>query len=146
MTHSNELHVQLELMGARELEITSFSDNRGHLGVLADLDNLPFETKRLFFLKNVPAGQFRGKHAHKKCRQIVVPLSGDCFLTAERNGVSVSLQSANLSSALLFPAFTWVELSNFTDDCVLLVLADMEYDESDYITNYEDFVSKGSHD
>ncbi|WP_217895707.1 WxcM-like domain-containing protein, partial [Salmonella enterica] len=31
------------------------------------------------------------------------------------------------------------EMSNFTSDCVLMVLADQEYNESDYIRDYEQF-------
>ncbi|MER1676608.1 WxcM-like domain-containing protein, partial [Enterobacter cloacae] len=34
----------------------------------------------------------------------------------------------------------WHEMYNFSDDCILMVLADDIYDESDYIRNYEDFI------
>jgi dTDP-4-dehydrorhamnose 3,5-epimerase-like enzyme len=140
---SDDVLVQLNLMGIKEIEIHSFIDNRGFLGVLSGISNIPFEAKRLFFLKNVPPGQVRGQHAHKNCRQLVVPLSGDCLLKAERGGMAVSLHTSEALSGLLFPAFTWLEISNFTSDCVLLVLADMEYDEADYLLDYEDFRNKG---
>ena len=143
MILSDDTRVQLNLMGIKEIEIQSFVDNRGYLGVLSGISNIPFEVQRLFFLKNVPPGQVRGQHAHKQCRQLVVPLSGDCLLMAERGGRTVSLHTREAPSGLVFPAFTWLEISNFTSDCVLLVLADMEYDEADYLSDYEDFKNKG---
>lgn len=141
---SDDLRVQLNLMGIKEIEIQSFMDNRGYLGVVSGISNIPFEVKRLFFLRNIPSGQVRGKHAHKQCRQLVVPLSGDCLLKVERGGRAVSLNTSEARSGLLFPAFTWLEILNFTSDCVLIVLADMEYDEADYLSDYDDFKTKGS--
>jgi hypothetical protein len=34
----------------------------------------------------------------------------------------------------------WRELYDFSDDCVLMVLADQLYDPTDYITNYDEFL------
>jgi hypothetical protein len=34
----------------------------------------------------------------------------------------------------------WREMFDFSDDCVLMVLASDYYDESDYIRNYEEFL------
>jgi dTDP-4-dehydrorhamnose 3,5-epimerase-like enzyme len=144
MTLSDGVRVQLNQMGIKEIEIQSFVDHRGYLGVLSGISKIPFEAKRLFFLRNVPPGQVRGQHAHKQCRQLVVPLSGDSLLKVERDRKTVSLHTSEALSGLLFPAFTWLEISNFTSDCVLLVLADMEYDEADYLSDYEDFKTKGS--
>ncbi len=35
----------------------------------------------------------------------------------------------------------WREISNFSSGAVCLVLASMEYDEADYIRDYDDFLS-----
>jgi dTDP-4-dehydrorhamnose 3,5-epimerase len=35
----------------------------------------------------------------------------------------------------------WHTMSNFSPDCVILVLADAHYDESDYIRDYDVFRS-----
>ena len=34
----------------------------------------------------------------------------------------------------------WHEMYDYSSDCVLMVLADDFYDESDYIRNYADFI------
>ncbi|MNP03590.1 TDP-4-oxo-6-deoxy-alpha-D-glucose-3,4-oxoisomerase [compost metagenome] len=44
------------------------------------------------------------------------------------------------TKGLLIESFMWREMHDFSDDCVLMVLADQLYDESDYIRKYEDFL------
>ncbi|QED23367.1 Putative cupin like domain protein [Candidatus Deianiraea vastatrix] len=34
----------------------------------------------------------------------------------------------------------WREMFNFSQDCVLMVLASDYYDESEYVRNYEEFL------
>ena len=34
----------------------------------------------------------------------------------------------------------WREMYDFSEDCVLMVLANNFYDENDYIRNYDDFL------
>ncbi|MCW2483329.1 FdtA/QdtA family cupin domain-containing protein, partial [Candidatus Symbiopectobacterium sp. NZEC135] len=46
----------------------------------------------------------------------------------------------NPAQGLLIESFIWREMYEFTEDCVLMVLADQIYDESDYIRNYEVFL------
>jgi hypothetical protein len=44
------------------------------------------------------------------------------------------------SQGLVIDVMQWHEMSNFSEDCVLLVLASDTYDESDYIRNYDVFL------
>lgn len=39
-------------------------------------------------------------------------------------------------------AMIWGTMHDFSSDCVLMVLADDYYDESDYITDYENFLKE----
>jgi hypothetical protein len=41
---------------------------------------------------------------------------------------------------LLLPPLVWHEMSDFTEDCVLMVLAEQPYDEDDYIRDYSQFL------
>ena len=45
----------------------------------------------------------------------------------------------NPAQGLLVSSLIWREMSDFSDDCVLKVLASNEYDESDYIRDYDTF-------
>jgi hypothetical protein len=43
---------------------------------------------------------------------------------------------ATPDKGLLIDAMQWHEMYDFSEDCVLMVLADQLYDESDYIRDY----------
>jgi hypothetical protein len=51
--------------------------------------------------------------------------------------VSVALD--NPAQGLLIGPTIWREMSDFSPDCVLMVLADAPYDEADYIRDYGEF-------
>jgi len=44
------------------------------------------------------------------------------------------------AQGLLIESCIWREMSDFSEDCVLMVLADSFYDESDYIRDYDEFL------
>jgi hypothetical protein len=44
------------------------------------------------------------------------------------------------AQGLLIESFMWREMHDFSDNCVLMVLADQLYDESDYIREYNEFL------
>ena len=46
------------------------------------------------------------------------------------------------SKGLLIEPGVWREMHDFSDDCVLLVLADARYDEAEYIRSYETFLAE----
>ena len=41
---------------------------------------------------------------------------------------------------LVIEDMVWREIHDFSEDCVLLVLASEHYDESDYIRDYDEFL------
>ncbi|MDB4488461.1 FdtA/QdtA family cupin domain-containing protein, partial [bacterium] len=82
----------------------------------------------------------RGFHAHKKLQQIAVAVTGSCEMILDdgKEKESVCLDSST-KGLYIGPGF-WRVMRNFTPDCVLLVLADRHYDESEYIRNYDEFL------
>ncbi|SSQ43844.1 WxcM-like, C-terminal [Acinetobacter baumannii] len=44
------------------------------------------------------------------------------------------------NKGLLIPPMVWHEMHDFSNDCILLVIANDYYDESDYIRDYENFL------
>lgn len=106
----------------------------GSLGVIDFADSrLPFVPKRLFYIFGVGEGIIRGKHAHKKCKQFFIQLSGSSRLTyINKSGKGVySLGSP--SEGFLAEELTWCEISDFSEGSVLMVLASDSYSADDYI-------------
>ncbi|MGY0217721.1 sugar 3,4-ketoisomerase [Endozoicomonadaceae bacterium StTr2] len=115
------------------------ADDRGGLVALEELKNIPFEVKRVYYIYDTPAGIRRGFHAHKELQQVAVCVKGACsFLLEDSNG-SCTVRLGSPNKGLLIDKMVWHEMYDFTDDCVLMVLASELYDESDYIRSYQDF-------
>lgn len=53
----------------------------------------------------------------------------------------ISLLLDDPTQGLLIESCIWREMYDFSEDCVLMVLANHLYDESDYIRNYDVFLN-----
>ncbi len=120
------------------IDIPIISDPRGNLAVLEN-SNLPFDIKRVYYLFDVPFGSERGGHAHKNLLQLVVPLSGSFELVLKDETEEKSILLNNPTKGVLIPTMTWREIQNFSAGAVCLVLASEEFDELDYIRNWDEF-------
>jgi hypothetical protein len=104
--------------------------------------NITFETKRVYYLYDVPNRADRGGHAHKALYQLIVAISGsfDLELFDGFNTVKYTLNQPD--QGLLVVPGIWRNLNNFSGGSICLVLASDEYDEKDYIRNIEEFKSQ----
>lgn len=128
------------MMNVELISLPKIKNKRGNLGVVEN-DTIPFPIKRVFYLFDVPAGARRGGHAHKNLWQFLIPLSGS-FDVVLKDGKSIQKVTLNRpDTGLLIKNNIWSELENFTSGAVCLVLASAEYDESDYIRLYKDYIS-----
>lgn len=120
------------------IEIPKIQDRRGNLSVIEG-HTIPFASKRVYYLYDVPSGSKRGGHAHKKQQEFLIALSGsfDVVLKDGKSSQTVTLNRPNLG--LLIVEGIWRELQNFSSGAVCLVLASDEFDEEDYIREYKNF-------
>jgi UDP-2-acetamido-3-amino-2,3-dideoxy-glucuronate N-acetyltransferase len=121
------------------LSIGSSPDDRGLLEFAEYPKHLPFEPKRVFVISQVPSHAVRGQHAHATTSQLLMCVSGSMTarFTSESNENAFDLNRA--SGWLLVPPMNFGELSNFSSDCVLVVLASERYDPDEYISDFEEF-------
>jgi acetyltransferase-like isoleucine patch superfamily enzyme len=119
--------------------LTQATDMRGSLAAIEFASQCPFTPKRLFFVYGVPSTQVRGEHAHFQCHQFLIAVAGFVSVSVDdgKDRDSIILDSPNLG--LYIPPLTWGSQYRFSHDAVLAVLASHEYDESDYIRDYESF-------
>ena len=96
-------------------------------------EDFPFIPKRIFTIKPSKTASARGNHAHKECQQFILLTCGSCKLEviSNENRSEYLLESGKFG--IYVPPLNWVSLSNFSDDCCILVLASLEYDPKDYI-------------
>jgi dTDP-4-dehydrorhamnose 3,5-epimerase-like enzyme len=118
-----------------------FDDERGSLRVLESGRDLPFTPKRLFWLTNVPKGESRGFHAHRTGHQMLFCIAGSILLTLRSSHGSEAVLLSGGGPGIWMKNMTWGEQQFLAENSVLLVLASNEFDEYDYIRNFEDYVS-----
>ena len=115
-------------------------DARGQLSVAELGGALPFVVRRVYWIHGTKPGVSRGFHAHKQLHQLCVCVAGSvriCLFDGRREE-SVVLDSS--TKGLLIGPGLWREMHDFSPDCVLMVFADAEYDEADYIRDRDQFI------
>jgi dTDP-4-dehydrorhamnose 3,5-epimerase-like enzyme len=114
-------------------------DERGSLVALESCRNVPFEIARVYYLFGTRGSVVRGLHAHRRLQQLVVAVSGSCTMLLDDGFSRCRLKLDDPAKGLTLPRMVWHEMSDFSDGCVLLALAEAPYDESDYIRDYGEF-------
>ena len=124
----------------RIVELGRHHGATGNLTVVENGKIERFDTKRVFFIYDIPAGVSRGGHSHKTLRELIVAASGsfEVYVNDGKNEKSFTLN--NPSKALLLPAGMWEELRNFSSGAVALVLASIPYRPTDYIRDFQEFI------
>ncbi len=120
--------------------VFNFCDHRGNLDIAELQFPGKFETKRIYYISNVPKSQIRGAHGHKKLKQIFFALAGKFELRVTDGSFFQTVELKAHESGYFLPAGYWRVLSQFSDDAVCLVLASDHYDEDDYIFSYDEFL------
>jgi dTDP-4-amino-4,6-dideoxygalactose transaminase len=122
------------------IELQTIPMPNGILGVAEVSKHIGFPVHRAYYIRDVPAGASRGAHGHKALRQCFLCLRGSVRLSITKAGRTETVELTRPSHAAVVQAGCWRDLSDFSDDSVIIVLASDEYDEGDYIRSYEDFV------
>ena len=123
-----------------KFNLNTFGNNEiGNLVPLECNTNIPFEVKRIFYIYNVPFESNRGAHAYHNTEQVLICVSGNlkikCF-----DGINENTYELNSPSEAIYIApKVWRTTFEHSSDAVLLVLSSLEYDENDYIRDYDEF-------
>jgi hypothetical protein len=123
----------------RVIDLLKFEDPRGNLSVIESLQHVPFEINRTYLIFDVPGGQERGGHAYFRQEEFIVSLSGS-FDVHTDDGETKETFSLNRSYyGLLVPKMVWRSMSNFSTNALCLILSSTEFDETDYLRDYNVF-------
>lgn len=125
----------------RLVPIPVIRDARGAIAVLQDGPSLPFGVKRVYFLFDLQSGSDRGEHAHRRLEQMIIAVSGSVVVRVTDGTKSYDFSLSSPHQGLYLPPGLWRSLSKFSGGTVILVLASLVYDESDYIRNWEEFLA-----
>ena len=124
----------------RVIEFPKICDPRGNLSFIESARHVPFSIKRVFYIYDVPGGETRGGHAHRECSIVLMAVAGsfDVRLTDGKEEMTVRLNRAN--KGVLIPPGVWDTMHDFTTGTVVVAICSREYEEEDYIRDYDEFI------
>ena len=124
----------------KNLKFDLKGDNRGSLIALEQLKEIPFDIKRIYYIFDTKHDIARGFHAHKNLEQVLICVNGSCKIKLD-DGKNQQIVELNYpDQGLYIGSNIWREMFDFSQGCVLLVVASEYYDEKEYVKNYSEFI------
>lgn len=131
---------------AKIIELPIFTDPRGNLSFVEQLNHIPFEIKRTYWIYDVPGGEARGGHAFRENQEFIIALSG-AFDVIVDDGQQKKTFTLNRSYyGLYIPTGLWREIENFSTNSFALEFGSEHYSKEDYIRKYDDFLKMKRYD
>ena len=122
------------------IKLNKISDRKGNITPIENNKDIPFGIKRVFYIYDIPGGESRGAHAHKECHQFLVAASGSFEVSLNDGRVERIVQLNRPFIGLHIPPGIWASEINFSSGSICLVMASHEYNENDYLRNYQDYL------
>jgi UDP-2-acetamido-3-amino-2,3-dideoxy-glucuronate N-acetyltransferase len=130
----------ITVRGVRLIELQEILADNGRLIVAETPASLPFTATRIFTLMNIPKDEARGTHAHRRCEQFLICMSGSVTAVIDDGTRRQELILDRPTLGLYMPALTWGTQYRYSSDAVLVVLASDPYEAYDYIEDYAEFL------
>lgn len=123
----------------RLVQLPKIPDDRGNLSFFENNNQIPFAMQRVYWIYDVPGGEFRGGHAYKDLQEMIIALSGS-FDVVLHDGKEERKFHLNRSyTGLYIPKMIWRQLENFSTNALALIVTDKAFDEAQYIRDFETF-------
>lgn len=112
---------------------------------IQDQTAIPFPIKRTYWIYDVPGGESRGGHAHKRLQQVIVAVSGSFTVNLDNGKEKKQFLLNRPDQGLFLDTEIWRTLDDFSSGAVCLVLASERYDPEDYLYDYNEFIEYIQH-
>ena len=124
------------------LEFGDLGDERGKLVVVEGAQDIPFEIKRVFYIYGSDSQVVRGQHANRNSEFVLINVSGSSKVRVDNGFEEEIIELNRPRMGLYLPTMVWKDMYDFSEDSVLLVLANTHYDGHEYIRDYDEFIKE----
>ena len=121
------------------IKLKFYKKKGGKLFALDFQKTFPFKIRRIFYIfgkKNL----VRGDHAHKKCKQIFIPICGKIELKIKNYNKEKKIILHKKNIAVLIPNLTWCSLKFINKNSIVMVVCNRKYEYNDYIEKYSELL------
>jgi len=131
--------LKLNMQTPQIIQLPKIPDRRGNLSFFENYNQIPFEIKRVYWIYDVPGGEERGGHAYKKNEELIVALSGSFDVILDDGNTKFTFSLNRSYYGLYVPKMYWREMNNFSTNSLAIIVSNTEYDEKDYIRDFDEF-------
>ena len=124
------------------LEFGDLGDERGKLVVVEGAMDIPFEIKRVFYIYGSDKDVVRGQHANRTSEFVLINVSGSSKVRVDNGFEEEIIELNRPRMGLYLPTMVWKDMYDFSEDSVLLVLANTHYDGNEYIRDYDEYLKE----
>lgn len=122
------------------IDIPEHIEADGRLLVVEGQGVVPFEIKRLFWVRDVVLGGRRGEHATKKTRLILVPVFGNLKVDVDDGNEVKTFVLDKPTQGLYIDEMLWRTMYDFSPDCVVEAICDRPFEAgNETIDDYAEF-------
>ncbi|WP_312351320.1 FdtA/QdtA family cupin domain-containing protein [Empedobacter sp.] len=132
---------KLSVFDCSVIDLGKISFDEGNLTVIENNSTFPFDVKRVFYLYDIAGGESRGAHAHIECHQFLIAASGSFEVSLDDGNYKRQVLLNRPNIGLHIPPGIWASEINFSSGAICLVMASHQYNEEDYLRNYEEFLN-----
>ncbi len=136
-------HSSATVDDCRIIKLETHANARGNIAVAKE-SPLPFAIRRVFYIYDIPSGTDRGGHSHLEEHEYVVGVSGSFEVTVDDGAARRTFTLNRPNEGLYIPPGIWTTLHNFSSGCVVLSLSSDNFNESNYIRDYDRFLKTKS--
>jgi len=122
------------------IELPRVKNKSGNISIYENTPELPFVIKRVFYIYDIPGGEDRGAHSHKKCHQFLIAVSGAFEVELDDGKLKKTILLNRPYFGLHIPPGIWAAEKSFSSGSICLVFTSEKYDENDYVRDYKDFM------
>ena len=123
------------------VNLPKIPDARGNLSFIEEETHISFSIKRTYWIYDVPGGEKRGSHAFWEAEELIVAISGSFDVVLHDGKKEFRFHLNRSYYGIYVPRLTWRTLENFSTNSLALILSSTVYKESDYIRNFDQFLS-----
>ena len=129
-------------MDIKLTDLPKFHQADGSLVAFDKDGTLPFPVRRLFYIFGVPDGEVRANHACMNSEFLAICMNGKLKFSFNDGNSQDEVWLDSNSKVLHIPAATWIKVSDFSKDAILLMIASKTYKESEYINSFDEFLRR----
>jgi len=134
------------MKGYKVIDFEVHPDERGKLTAVSEMKEIPFEIKRIYYTWDMPKEAIRGGHAHKVLDEVMICLRGSCDFVLDDGKEKITITLDRPNKGLYVSAHLWRHFTNFSPDCVVMLIASDYFHPEDHVKDYNEFLKLRAED